>query len=222
MTIIEKFWDAQSERKRGVPHLSAAGRGMGAVTSPLFNRGICSLLPRHTLRNRSNPPIPNLKPSQNSKILAQICKWSRPLLIGTAPQTEFDATPRKQTTEKILTGARTHIRNSAKQHLSARRNPTFHSQNGPPEAPIAGRRSPSFLSRLPRVHLRRTKVSGWPSRFLPGSAENIECDVTSRKQTPTKFLPGATTALGDSAFQGFVCGEQFFVFVAQAGPEEAA
>jgi hypothetical protein len=36
-------------------------------------------------------------------------KWSRPLLTGSAPQTEFDITPRKQTPEKILTGAGTHI-----------------------------------------------------------------------------------------------------------------
>ena len=31
------------------------------------------------------------------------------------------------------------------------------------------------------------------SRFLPGSAQNVECDVSSRKQSPKKFLPGATT-----------------------------
>ena len=31
------------------------------------------------------------------------------------------------------------------------------------------------------------------SRFLPGSAQNVECDVSSRKQTPKEFLPGATT-----------------------------
>jgi len=37
-------------------------------------------------------------------------KWSRPLLTGTAPQTEFSATYSKQTMEKFLTGARTHIR----------------------------------------------------------------------------------------------------------------
>ena len=33
----------------------------------------------------------------------------RPFLTGSAPQTEFDVTPTKQKTEKILTGARTHI-----------------------------------------------------------------------------------------------------------------
>ena len=38
------------------------------------------------------------------------CKWSRPLLIDSALQTKFDLTYSKQTTEKFLTGARTHIK----------------------------------------------------------------------------------------------------------------
>ena len=178
-----------------MPNLSAARRGMGAVTSPLSKRELpmrvlCApdvpaerrapasraSTPRRTIRGICSA-IPNLKPSQNSKISTQICKWSRPLLIDSALPTEFVVTPRKQTTEKILTGARTHIRparrggNFAKQHLSARRSPTFLSQNGPPKTPIASRRSPSFLSRLPRVHLGRTKGSESPSRFLPGLAK---------------------------------------------------
>ena len=49
--------------------------------------------------------IPVLPPSQ-----LQIRKWSRPLLTESDPQTEFDLTYRKQTTEKFLTEARTHIR----------------------------------------------------------------------------------------------------------------
>jgi hypothetical protein len=32
------------------------------------------------------------------------------------------------------------------------------------------------------------------SPFLRGSAQNVECDVTSTKQTVGEFLPGATTA----------------------------
>ncbi len=38
-------------------------------------------------------------------------KWSRPLLIDSDTPTEFVATRRKQTTEKFLTEARTHISN---------------------------------------------------------------------------------------------------------------
>jgi len=138
VTIIEKFCDAQPERKGGAANLSAARHGVAAVTSPPINRGICFALPNDTLRTAYNLSIPNLKPSQNSEISAQIYKWSRPLLIDSAPQTEFDATPRKQTTEKILTGARTHIRNFAKQPISARPSPVLSSQNGPPKMPQGG------------------------------------------------------------------------------------
>ena len=42
--------------------------------------------------------------------LPQIPKWSRPLLTESDPRTEFGLTRRKQTTEKFLTEARTHIR----------------------------------------------------------------------------------------------------------------
>jgi hypothetical protein len=44
-----------------------------------------------------------------------------PFLTGSAPQTEFDVTHSKQTPEKILTGARTHIKDSAAQHVFARK-----------------------------------------------------------------------------------------------------
>jgi len=43
-------------------------------------------------------------------VVTSKCTSGRPLLTGTAPQTEFPATLSKQTTKEILTGARTHIR----------------------------------------------------------------------------------------------------------------
>ena len=54
-----------------------------------------------------NPSIPRKKNPQNSKNPANIYKWSRPLLTGTASQIEFHVTYRKQSAEKFLTGART-------------------------------------------------------------------------------------------------------------------
>jgi hypothetical protein len=68
-------------------------------------RGICSAfsssgLPTNLSGNNSQFLPPNLP---------QIRKWSRPLLTGSALQTEFGLTYRKQTTEKFLTGARTRI-----------------------------------------------------------------------------------------------------------------
>ena len=59
--------------------------------------------------------IPVLPPSQ-----LQIRKWSIPLLTESAPQTEFNVNYRKQTTEKFLTEARTHIRGTRfAQHADA-------------------------------------------------------------------------------------------------------
>jgi hypothetical protein len=39
----------------------------------------------------------------------------------------------------------------------------------------------------------------WSRPLLPGSDQNIESDVTSRKQSAEKFLPGATTHISDFA-----------------------
>ena len=120
VTIIEKFCDVQSERKGGAPILAATGRGIESVTSPFSNREIWA--------NRS---IPDLKPSQDSKISV------------------------------------------------------------PSKSPPTDRPVPRFSPFMPRAIF--AKGSAWPCTFLPGSAQNIECDVTSRKQSPKKFLPGAPT-----------------------------
>jgi hypothetical protein len=50
------------------------------------------------------------KPAKIEPVVTSKCVSGRPLLTGSAPQTEFLATHSKQTTEKFLTGARTHIR----------------------------------------------------------------------------------------------------------------
>jgi hypothetical protein len=122
VTIIEEFRDGQLEGKGGAPILSATARGIESVTRLFSNREIWA--------NRS---IPDLKPSQNSKISVP----SKSLLID--------------------------------------------------------RQVPRFSPFMPRPIF--AKDSDWPTTFLPGSAQNIECDVTSRKQSPKKFLPGATTTL---------------------------
>jgi hypothetical protein len=67
--------------------------------------------------------------------------------------------------------------------------------------------------RIP-VSLRWSRVSGHgshpPAAFLPGSAQNVECDVTPTKQTVGEFLPGATTACQRSALRhGFFCSSEF-------------
>jgi len=50
------------------------------------------------------------KPAKIEPVVTSKIASGRPLLIDSALPTEFRATHRKQTTEKFLTGARTHIR----------------------------------------------------------------------------------------------------------------
>src|ERR1700723_972242 len=103
---------------------------------------------------------------QNEPVVASKCASGRPLLIDSAPPTEFVLTRRKQTVEKFLTGARTHIRIFS-----------F---------------SP-FTTQNPSQLIQRTPALPAEAEFLPGSAQNVENDVTYSKQTTEKFLPGATT-----------------------------
>jgi hypothetical protein len=115
-----------------------------------------------------NPKASPTSASFSGSISAAICKWSRPLLTESARQTEFAVTYSKQRTGKFLTEARTHISVFQFSPKSA--------QNPGWENP---KNSPGFAT-------SRT--------FLPGSAQNIENDVTYSKQRTGEFLPGATTA----------------------------
>ena len=99
MTITERVGDRQSKQKGAAPLPSATATGRTTVGNPSAHTG---------------------KAPQNPQTPANIYKWSRPLLTGSGSQTEFDVTPRKQTPEEFLTGARTHIRNSADRLFKAR------------------------------------------------------------------------------------------------------
>jgi hypothetical protein len=91
----------------------------------------------------------------------------RPFLTGSAPQTEFALTHSKQRTEKFLTGARMHIKGSTI--------------------------STPKTQKLARVKLRNRHDAHGSCPFLPGSAQEVEFDVTYSKQSTGEFLPGATT-----------------------------
>lgn len=155
MIIIEKFCAAQSERKSGVPNLSASGRRADLATS--ISNGV--------LRAPFNPKIPNLKAAQNPQILAEIRKWFRPFLIDSAP-TEFVLTPRKKS-PKILIDTRTHIRNFKFQLSSAYSHSAFPTQNLTLKTPITDLENRSFLPGLARAIF--AKGSTRPRRFLPGA-----------------------------------------------------
>ncbi len=98
---------------------SALWRRTRGTCSVFSNREPELLEPSLTYRKQTTAPNSNRELStnlgrNNSQLLApnlpQICKWSRPLLIDSALPIEFGLTYRKQTTEKFLTEARTHIR----------------------------------------------------------------------------------------------------------------
>jgi len=98
---------------------SAPRRTTRGICSKFSNRELELLEPLITDRKQTTAPssnreLPTKRNSKGSQVrprnLPQIRKWSRPLLTGSALQREFDLTYRKQTTEKFLTGARTHIR----------------------------------------------------------------------------------------------------------------
>jgi hypothetical protein len=80
------------------------------LKSPKNQKTRFSLPPTFHRRDSCFSALPSPRASAVSlPDLPRIYKWSRPLLTGSAPQTEFGLTYRKQTTEKFLTGARTHI-----------------------------------------------------------------------------------------------------------------
>ena len=217
-----------------------------------------------TIARRSQPPrrTSALKPGSRPNRLAQIahqnepvvtskCTSGRPLLIDSAPPTEFGLTHSKQTTKKFLTGARTHISifsflpfttqnpiqliqrrhvlmrreriqsrysigdNSFLSRLSAaadcftraslrfntrsvsdnrRRNPYQIPKTAPPEnSTVILFLSRRFTRASLRFYTRPAPEVVASAAFLPGSAQNIESDVTYSKQSTGKFLPGATT-----------------------------
>ena len=147
------------------------------------------------------------KPAKIEPVVTSKCTSGRPLLTGTASQTEFHATYSKQTSEKILTGARTHIRifnfspfttQNLVQLIQRRRYLTNPKRsNGRASHHISNRNWPANRShgkQTIKPHLTETRISH------PGSRNRISTRFWSknrsyRKQTSKPLLPGATTAL---------------------------
>src|SRR5271156_4849584 len=138
----------------------------------------------------SVPPSPAQavpRARQNAGPTVTKCKWSRPLLTGTDPQTEFNVTYSKQRTEKFLTGTRIDISDFRKlpnsRPVFSRKKSSKSLRRARAKPAVIGPVFPGSLKAfLPNI-LART------SAFLPGSDQNIECDVTSRKQRTENFLP---------------------------------
>ena len=131
--------------------------------------------PAHALPSApdANPPPYSRRPTRNLEPINR-----RVIEPATLPSHSSTSVVR----EKYLSQNRISNRNSAK-------NRSYRKQTTKPsltETRIA------FLPGLPRAIL--AKASHCRIEFLPGSGQNIECDVTYSKQTTGRFLPGATTA----------------------------
>jgi hypothetical protein len=61
---------------------------------------------------------------------------------------------------------------------------------------IQFRNTGSLNANVPDFPAPPTRKRSQDPPLLPGSAQNVECDVTYSKQTTGKFLPGATTTHG--------------------------
>ena len=106
------------------------------------------------------------KPAKIEPVVTSKIASGRPLLTESAPQTEFDLTRRKQTAEKFLTGARTHIRIF---NFSP-----FTTQN------------PTQLIQRRRYLTNPKRSNGRASRRI--SNRNWPANIRRRKQTPKPFL----------------------------------
>jgi hypothetical protein len=137
-------------------------------------------------------------------VVTSKCTSGRPLLIDSAPPIEFRVTHSKQTTEKFLTEARTHIRifnfspfttqNPTQLIQLLQRNPNKIPKTVPPEnATVSAFLSRRFTRASLRFHALPASKPVPSAPLLPGSAQNVENDVTSTKQTTENSLPGATT-----------------------------
>jgi hypothetical protein len=104
---------------------------------------------------------------------------------------------RKQTTKPFLTEARTHIRPPRRGGLSrnftkiAQDFATFESQTS--ELPLWNSMWNPLWNPLSNPLWKKTRFLQTDRPLLPGSDQNIENDVTQRKQRTQNFLPGATT-----------------------------
>jgi hypothetical protein len=123
---------------------SRANSVIRGICFALSNRELQLLEPPVRPRKQTKPTLSNRELSTNRcrndsrtplLLLRQIYNWSRRLLTGSASQTECDVTRSKQTTERFLTGARTHIRVFRFSPFSIARKPRNqipHPQNTPP------------------------------------------------------------------------------------------
>jgi|ERR1700722_275001 len=184
VTQIEQHRALQrNATKPYLPHLLPATRLLSEREFARANRQIVDPVPDPSSRRDFT-----IVSGQNTCCLTQkngpvLPKWAS----TSNRQWPTNRSYRKQVTKPFLTGTRTHIRLSPNFTKIAYDFASFESQDT--ELP---RWDPLWN---PLWKTRRFLQTDRP--LLPGSAQNIECDVTYSKQTTATFLPGATTACPD-------------------------
>jgi hypothetical protein len=157
-------------RRASTSRATAPRRPMRGICSALSNRELQLLERPVRHRKQTEPVLSNRELSTNHcrnnsrtppLLQRQIYNWSRPLLTGSASQTECDVTHSKQTTGKFLTGARTHIRVFRFSPLSIARKPQNQTptRETSPAPPIGVLRS-SMLPCCQRYRPAISDVSG--------------------------------------------------------------
>jgi hypothetical protein len=124
---VGKFLPGATTGPRGLRHgrslLQKKGDPISLLLSRRFTRARCRISNRNWPKNRSHRKQTSRPRLTGTRIdirhieflahsfaqRSDFYKWSRPLLIDSDTPIEFDVTRTKQTTEKFLTDARTHI-----------------------------------------------------------------------------------------------------------------
>jgi hypothetical protein len=175
VTIIEKFCHAQPERKGDADNPSVTGRAIDAISIPTSNRE--PKMRRLSVSGAGNE-MRGLRAALSNRELNLLERK-----LSHCKQTNATGSNRELST----------ICKPAIVNRKALENSEFSSKNQPYESPLNdGHKSPLLPCMARGIF---AKDPACPSVFLPGSNQNVECDVTSRKQSPEKFLPGATTTL---------------------------
>ena len=186
VTQIEQYRALQQNAaKLHLPHFPLATKLLSERKLTKSNRQISDCLSdRLSRRDFANVSAQNMGCLAQKKeaVLAKWAPTSNRFWVKNRSYT-------KQTTKPCLTGTRTHVRASLNSTKIAQDFAASESQN----------KDESQNTELPLWNPLRNPL--WKmTRFLqgdrpllPGSDQNIESDVTPRKQRTRKFLPGATT-----------------------------
>jgi hypothetical protein len=191
VTQIEQYRALQQNAaKLHLPHFPLATKLLSERKLTKSNRQISDCLSdRLSRRDFANVSAQNMGCLAQKKeaVLAKWAPTSNRFWVKNRSYT-------KQTTKPCLTGTRTHVRASLNSTKIAQVFATFESENTErPLWKLWNSRWNPLWNPLSNPLWKTTRFLQSDRPLLPGSDQNVENDVTQRKQRTQKFLPGATT-----------------------------